>query len=608
MFASIRQRWFGKKSPARRSTSFRPRLDVLEDRLALTALPTLIAPTGSILDASPSFSWNAAAGATTYELWVDDTTAGQSALVHKNFATNAAPVQALTAGDSYAWWVRAFDDAGNHSAWSAMGTFTIALLSVPRVLNAPSATIQTTLPGFGWNTVTGADKYELWVDNLTKGVSPWVHYTMGSTNIFASILRNEDGPGDTFTWYVRALGSNGNRSPWTSAMTFTVVRPDAPVPFGPSGTLAALPNNFAWSSEAPNLTYSVWLQDETTATTQHFGIGSMETSPTVHFVPPSGTLVRGHVYDWWVRTINQGSTSLWSDMVKFQVPLDTPAPSPNATTLSWQPTFSWAAATGADHYEFWADDTTTGQSAVLHASAVSGTSFTPAAPLTQGHAYKWYVRALVSNGIASAWTSGATLTVAVPATPTPVSPSGASENAAPNFVWGGNLDVTAFDIWVDDLTTGQSPVARRSDIRYTQPVFTAILALGTVFTPGHTYAWYIRGFHADGNPSAWSAATTFAVAPLPAPRNLTYGHGGISQYLTWDNTAGTDYYDVWVDDVTTGQSQVVRNKHLLPSIDPDGGGQLLQVQLTRGHQYQWWVRAYNNSGDYSDWSAGSFTT
>jgi hypothetical protein len=69
---------------------------------------------------------------------------------------------------------------------------------------------------------------------------------------------------------------------------------------------------------------------------------------------------------------------------------------------------------------------------------------------------------------------------------------------------------------------------------------------------------------------------------------------GPSLTFNWNAVAGADYYDLWVNDLTTGKSQVLRNAHIV--------GTSLTGSLTGGHKYQWWVRALANNGDESYWS------
>ena len=76
------------------------------------------------------------------------------------------------------------------------------------------------------------------------------------------------------------------------------------------------------------------------------------------------------------------------------------------------PTFTWNAVTGAAHYDIWVTNMTTGQSAVLRNQNVVGTSWTSITPLIVGDSYRWWLRAVTSNNMDSAWSASLDFTVA----------------------------------------------------------------------------------------------------------------------------------------------------------------------------------------------------
>jgi hypothetical protein len=99
---------------------------------------------------------------------------------------------------------------------------------------------------------------------------------------------------------------------------------------------------------------------------------------------------------------------------------------------------------------------------------------------------------------------------------------------------------------------------------------------------------------------------TIQVLPgkLAAPRPVA--PTGVIQSATptfsWSPVTGAVYYDVSVDDSTTGQTQVVRNQHVSStSFTPAS-------PLTPGDSYQWMVRAFNSTSVAGAWStAVAFT-
>ncbi|HEX5475945.1 MAG TPA: trypsin-like peptidase domain-containing protein [Vicinamibacterales bacterium] len=173
------------------------------------AAPTLVSPTGTITTATPTFVWNAVTGATSYALWVDDTTAtrvkqsysaAQAGCASGSGVCAAAPGVALVAG-SARFWVQASNFAAA-SAWSAAGDFTVSLPPVE------TATVLALYP------VVGA----------TQGTAArlWAHVSNSGTLTFAPSVRAwlyVDGPGWTGDHWVGAsslAGLAAGSAAWTS--------------------------------------------------------------------------------------------------------------------------------------------------------------------------------------------------------------------------------------------------------------------------------------------------------------------------------------------------------------------------------------------------------
>ncbi len=94
--------------------------------LAAPAAPTMRGPAAA--GVTPTFAWNAVAGAASYVIWVDDQTTGQSqALLVSNVQATAwvtSAAQALKSGHRYVWWVGAVAANGKTTSWSGSAVFT----------------------------------------------------------------------------------------------------------------------------------------------------------------------------------------------------------------------------------------------------------------------------------------------------------------------------------------------------------------------------------------------------------------------------------------------------------------------------------------------------
>lgn len=94
---------------------------------ATLASPMLLAPAdgSTSADKTPTFGWSLLADAIQYQLQVDNDADFSSPEVNVLAAVSDYTVGSSLADDSYSWRVRAKDDAGNWSDWSASWTATI---------------------------------------------------------------------------------------------------------------------------------------------------------------------------------------------------------------------------------------------------------------------------------------------------------------------------------------------------------------------------------------------------------------------------------------------------------------------------------------------------
>src|SRR5262249_13330319 len=145
-------------------------------------------------------------------------------------------------------------------------------------------------------------------------------------------------------------------------------------------------------------------------------------------------------------------------------------------------------------------------------SGVTGATFTDTG-LANGTAYYYRVSAVGTGGEGP-------MSAEVSATPRqPSGPSGTITTDVPTFVWSAVAGAVGYDLWVNDLTTGLSPVLFRSSLPGASLTLTAAEAL----SPGHSYRWWVRGVTGSGAALAWGALTDFTIAALgtPAPTGPT---------------------------------------------------------------------------------------
>src|SRR5205823_4381385 len=165
----------------------------------------------------------------------------------------------------------------------------------------------------------------------------------------------------------------------------------------------------------------------------------------------------------------------------------------------------WSPVAGADHYEIWVNDLTTGKSQVVHDQNAPATSWAPTIPLTSGDSFRWWVRAVNSTSTATGpWSAPLSFTISALAAPSLVGPGTPITSVQPTFTWKAVAGADSYDIWVDDVTTGQSAVLRDHGVTSTTWVPTTPLHVG------HAFRWWVRAVDSTAtNNGPWSSPLNF---------------------------------------------------------------------------------------------------
>jgi len=364
----------------------------------------LLTPSGTVTEKRPEFTWDAIAGATWYNVyiqqkdgWTWDTWVQTNSWQSTQWDFDEA---------DYEWWIQPWSEAGGNGEWSAGLTFTVDVpeFGVP-TLEAPTGTVTEVAPTFTWSAVTGATWYQLWITKAGPSGWDWTKWIGSDTEWTTTQWDFDDGE---YTWWVQAWGTAQGAGAWSEGLSFTVsLASRVPTPLAPIGALADAPRpEFSWSSVSGASWYQLyiqkigswqwdtWIQNDTTwtSTLWDFDAGS---------------------YTWWVKSwSDSGGESAWSEGVNFtltiasNLPGDTAPIAPSGTVTEARPEFSWEPSTGATWYsvyiqqqggwtwDFWVEGTTTWTSADYN---------------FVNDNYEWWVRPWNNDGYGS-WSSGMTFT------------------------------------------------------------------------------------------------------------------------------------------------------------------------------------------------------
>lgn len=197
-----------------------------------TTVTTLIAPSGVVGTATPTFTWSAQAEVESYQLWVGTgpattlsqwVTAAAAGCGSGTGTCSLIPATPLPQGAFY-FNVRARNAAGT-GWWTTPVRFTVALVDPPGAvaLLAPVGAAGTSTPIFSWAARAGVDSYLLWVGTATStAFSRW--YTADAAGCGSGSGTCTAAPGVTLApgnWYYNVRGKNiAGTGPWASASGF----------------------------------------------------------------------------------------------------------------------------------------------------------------------------------------------------------------------------------------------------------------------------------------------------------------------------------------------------------------------------------------------------
>jgi hypothetical protein len=193
---------------------------------------TLVSPTGTVALARPTFTWNAVAKATHYQLWIKlGTTTKLQALYTATQTSCAAGTGqcsllsplSLTAG-AYTWFIRPYNSVG-YGPWSSGMTFTAAVKPLAATLVLPTGTIYTTLPTFTWNAVPGTTYYTVLLKQGTRTIFNRVYtkaqvkcaLDTGRCTLISPVALTKN---LTYSWQVQTRNAYGYA--WSLTKTFII--------------------------------------------------------------------------------------------------------------------------------------------------------------------------------------------------------------------------------------------------------------------------------------------------------------------------------------------------------------------------------------------------
>jgi hypothetical protein len=357
---------------------------------------------------SPTISWGASAGATSYEYCYYPSFGGACSTWTTTGTTTGANLGGLSANTVYAWQVRALNaDGMTYADGGSYWLFATGYLPAAFGKYSPADGATSALSGaLIWFPSTRATSYEYCYDATNDGACSGA-WTSNGNSAIATL--NDLSENTTYYWQVRSRNAVGtmdaNGGAWWSFTTGTLPGAFAKStpPDGATGQSINLKLTWGPSTGANFQQYCYDTSND----------GACSGTWTVPNTPGEATLsalLPDTTYYWHVRASNAAgatysdgsSTAYWSFTTRIASPgaFGKSTPANGVSGLSMSPTLTWGASTGATSYEY-CYDTSDDNACGATWTSVAGTS-ADLTGLVVDTTYYWQVRARSSLGTAEA--------------------------------------------------------------------------------------------------------------------------------------------------------------------------------------------------------------
>ena len=448
--------------------------------------------------------------------------------------SHAAALAGLADGQTYSYYVRCQDPAGNASGSSTTITFAVAVpadVAAPSISNGqPSGTLSAGTTQATMSVATNENATCRWgVTSAPYASLPNTFSTTGGISHATSLTGLANG--QSYTFYVRCQDAAGNASPSSHVIAFSVAMPadlTPPVISNglPTGTLAAGTTQATLSVATNEAATCRW---GTSSTASYAGLPNAfaTTGGTSHSTPVAG-LADGQSYAWYVRCADgagNASASAYAIAFNIATPADQAAPvisngqpmgtlASGTTQVTMSVTTNEAASCrwGTQGGESYAQMTST------FASTGGTTHSTTIGSLSNGQSYTRYVRCQDATGNANASSYVISFAVASPPDLMPPAISGGQ----PTGTLPAGTTSTLMSVVTSEAASCRWGTTSASYANLPQAFTTTggtqHSTTLTGLANGQSYTFYIRCQDAAGNASTTSYTVSFSVA---APADLT---------------------------------------------------------------------------------------
>ena len=371
---------------------------------------TAPANTATGISLTPTLTWGASSGATSYEYCYDTSNDNACSSWTSNGTNTSVALSGLSLNTTYYWHVRAANSFGTTYANGAASTFwSFTTGNVPgafaKTAPANAATGISLTPTLIWGASSGATSYEYCYDTSNDNAcSSWTSIGTNTSVTLSGLSLNT-----TYYWQVRATNSFGTTYANGEASTFwSFITGDLPGAFAKTApanaaTGISLTPTLTWGASSGATSYEYCYDTSNDNACSSWTSNGANTS-----VALSG-LSLNTTYYWQVRATNSfgatyanGEASTFWSFITGDLPgaFAKTAPANAATGISLTPTLTWGASSGATSYEYCHD--TSNDNACSSWTSNGANTSVALSGLSRNTTYYWQARAINVFGTSEA--------------------------------------------------------------------------------------------------------------------------------------------------------------------------------------------------------------
>lgn len=538
-----------------------------------------INPLQTSMKRQPKVSWNQLSATSTYEVWISEAKNKGVVVVKGTTAAGATSFvpQIPLANGNYKVQVREISRTNVVGPWSEYQTFTIAAKTTVTQVSRQI----TNMPVVEWESMPGAEKYEIWIRSVTSPSNAPILFTTSQAVTTYQSGRLSKG---LYRAWVRGVAADGTRGEWSDPRLFSSLAvPEMPlyeIPLDPIGRTeprigSALRLSYFMPAHVANEieTYDVWVDDPTA------GLTPATSVTRVNGPDYSLDLTMIGRYRVWIRAVMaDGTVSGWSTPMEIVVREGIFHSGFSSADVT-HPEFHWFEVPGAISYT------------VSVASAETNQIVLTATKRTIGSTYNSYkLEESLPVGSYRITITGQSFDGFGWCESEPLFYNSELGPKLSTIQPGLESDVELE--WTAHSGSGSISLVVLN-IRSNKIVYERLVDPGTTYDkvtlPDGNYRWWAMAIAHN----MWSVPGEFVVKRTTSFNNpLSFSAQG-DVTLSWDDLSIADHYDVWVSDergVMIYRNEVVNGLRItLPSSLPAGN-------------YRAWVRAISGSGITGPWS------